>query len=64
MYRHLRTNLPREVMGFAELPFTPGTLGSASIDQRRYCGHEEVRPLHWHSQLAIYCMLYKAAAVH
>ena len=33
-------------MGFAELPFTPDTLGSASIDQRRYCGHEEVQPLH------------------
>ena len=37
LYDSLRTNLPREVMGFQELPFTgaPGT--------SPYCGHREVR---------------------
>ena len=37
LYESLRTNLPRELMGFQELPFTgpPGT--------STYCGHREVR---------------------
>ena len=37
LYDSLRTNLPRELMGFQELPFTgaPGT--------SPYCGHREVR---------------------
>ncbi|KAF6256908.1 hypothetical protein COO60DRAFT_1702105 [Scenedesmus sp. NREL 46B-D3] len=30
MYRDLRTNLPRELMGFSDLPFTPATMGGAS----------------------------------
>ncbi|WIA31017.1 hypothetical protein OEZ86_001056 [Tetradesmus obliquus] len=42
MYRDLRTNLPRELMGFAELPFTPAAMGPASSDPRRFCSHREV----------------------
>lgn len=38
MYRHLRTNLPREVMSYADFPFT-----RVWRDGRRFCGHEEVR---------------------
>jgi len=37
MYDNLRTNLPREVMGYASLPFTNGT-----VDERRFCSHREV----------------------
>ena len=39
MYASLRTNLPREVMGYASFPFTR----SFSGDARRFCGHREVR---------------------
>lgn len=39
MYASLRTNLPREVMGFREFPFREGFGG----DERRFCGHEEVQ---------------------
>jgi cation diffusion facilitator CzcD-associated flavoprotein CzcO len=40
MYSALRTNLPRELMAFADLPFD----ASAPLagDTRRYCGHAEV----------------------
>jgi hypothetical protein len=41
--RDLRTNLPRELMGFSDLPFTPGMMGAASSDARRFCSHREVR---------------------
>ena len=39
MYAGLRTNLPRQVMGFTDFPFTefPG-----SSDPRQFCTHEEV----------------------
>jgi cation diffusion facilitator CzcD-associated flavoprotein CzcO len=39
LYESLRTNLPREVMGFLDFPFaaTPG-----SLDTRRFPRHEEV----------------------
>ena len=40
MYRHLRTNLPREVMSYADFPFT-----RVWHDARRFCSHEEVRTL-------------------
>ncbi|KAI8476836.1 MAG: FAD/NAD(P)-binding domain-containing protein [Monoraphidium minutum] len=45
MYVGLRTNLPREVMGFTDLPFTPAGIaaaGGASADGRRFPGHGEV----------------------
>lgn len=40
MYKHLRTNLPREVMGVADFPFDDMFPGSE--DPRQYCSHEEV----------------------
>ncbi|KAI3409657.1 Flavin-containing monooxygenase, partial [Psidium guajava] len=40
LYKSLRTNLPREVMGFGDYPFLPRADGSG--DPRRYPGHEEV----------------------
>ena len=39
MYASLRTNLPRELMGFGEFPFHE----SHGVDERRFCGHEEVQ---------------------
>ena len=39
VYKNLRTNLPREVMGFGSFPFTR----AFTDDNRRFCGHEEVR---------------------
>ncbi|EFJ23363.1 hypothetical protein SELMODRAFT_175034 [Selaginella moellendorffii] len=39
MYESLRTNLPREVMGFLDYPFVPRR---SSRDARRFPGHEEV----------------------
>ncbi|KAL3738004.1 hypothetical protein ACJRO7_019523 [Eucalyptus globulus] len=39
LYKSLRTNLPREVMGFGDYPFLPRADGSG--DPRRYPGHEE-----------------------
>ena len=41
MYKGLRTNLPREIMGFLEFPFDTHYPGK-SVDPRRYCTHEEV----------------------
>jgi hypothetical protein len=40
--RDLRTNLPREVMGYTDFPFTPATLGPRSADPRRFPSHTEV----------------------
>jgi len=40
--RDLRTNLPREIMGYTDVPFTPTFMGAASRDPRRYPGHAEV----------------------
>jgi len=40
LYASLRTNLPRETMGFLDLPFAAEAPGSA--DPRRFPGHEEV----------------------
>jgi hypothetical protein len=45
MYRGLRTNLPRELMGFGDFPFTPAGMaaaGAASADARRFPSHGEV----------------------
>ena len=42
MYPSLRTNLPRELMGFSDLPFLPDRMGGRSRDPRRYPGREEV----------------------
>lgn len=44
-YAGLRTNLPREVMSYASLPFTPRAMAAAGVesrDARRFPGHEEV----------------------
>lgn len=41
MYAGLRTNLPREVMGFAAFPFDHRFPGSADPD--RFCSHSEVQ---------------------
>ncbi|XP_062201165.1 flavin-containing monooxygenase FMO GS-OX-like 3 isoform X2 [Phragmites australis] len=40
LYASLRTNLPRETMGFLDFPFSAAAPGSA--DPRRFPGHEEV----------------------
>lgn len=40
MYANLRTNLPREVMGVSDFPFTTSFPGSA--DHNTYCSHGEV----------------------
>lgn len=40
MYKYLRTNLPREVMGVSDFPFDDQFPGSK--DPRQYCSHEEV----------------------
>uniref|UniRef100_A0ACD5WQX2 Uncharacterized protein n=1 Tax=Avena sativa TaxID=4498 RepID=A0ACD5WQX2_AVESA len=46
LYASLRTNLPRECMGFLDFPFVAdagaGTVSSYSDDPRRYPGHGEV----------------------
>lgn len=42
LYSELRTNLPRELMGFSDFPFTMEALGAYSVDPRRFCRHEEV----------------------
>ncbi|CAN6325152.1 unnamed protein product [Urochloa humidicola] len=39
LYESLRTNLPREVMGFLDFPFAAGP---GSVDARRFPRHEEV----------------------
>ncbi|KAL3701103.1 hypothetical protein R1sor_019125 [Riccia sorocarpa] len=39
MYRDLRTNLPREIMGYLDFPFLP----KRGRDERRYPGCEEVK---------------------
>lgn len=41
MYSELRTNLPREVMGFLDFPFDAHFPGSK--DPRQFCSHAEVR---------------------
>ncbi|XP_021768429.1 flavin-containing monooxygenase FMO GS-OX-like 4 [Chenopodium quinoa] len=40
LYSSLRTNLPREVMGFRDFPFVAS--GKADRDSRRFPGHQEV----------------------
>jgi len=42
MYTDLRTNLPREVMGFSDFPDVPAALGGRSADARRFPAHTEV----------------------
>jgi len=45
MYAGLRTNLPREVMGYLDFPFDTQFSGAPvenSRDSRRFCSHEEV----------------------
>ncbi|KAK3157090.1 hypothetical protein QOZ80_2AG0116030 [Eleusine coracana subsp. coracana] len=41
LYASLRTNLPREVMGFLDFPFV-ASAATGSADPRRFPGHEEV----------------------
>lgn len=43
MYKSLRTNLPRHVMAYTDLPFTFDATKSA--DKQLYCSHEEVSHL-------------------
>ncbi|KAL2609565.1 hypothetical protein R1flu_028138 [Riccia fluitans] len=38
MYQNLRTNLPREIMGYLDFPF----MAKQGRDERRFPGHEEV----------------------
>ncbi|KAI3416822.1 Flavin-containing monooxygenase, partial [Psidium guajava] len=40
MYKSLRVNLPRPIMGFSDYPF--GANQSAGVDPRQFPGHEEV----------------------
>ncbi|EER91959.1 hypothetical protein BDA96_01G295400 [Sorghum bicolor] len=43
LYASLRTNLPRETMGFLDFPFAAGAAAAGSPrDPRRFPGHEEV----------------------
>ncbi|KAK9792457.1 hypothetical protein WJX73_003620 [Symbiochloris irregularis] len=42
MYRDLRTNLPRQVMAYADFPFTPEAMKAATVDSRVYPSHQEV----------------------
>uniref|UniRef100_A0A383VB45 Flavin-containing monooxygenase n=1 Tax=Tetradesmus obliquus TaxID=3088 RepID=A0A383VB45_TETOB len=42
MYQGLTTNLPREIMGFADFPFSTAAMAGSSIDARRYPCSEEV----------------------
>jgi cation diffusion facilitator CzcD-associated flavoprotein CzcO len=44
LYASLRTNVPRECMGFLDFPFVAvaGTTSSYSVDPRRFPGHGEV----------------------
>lgn len=44
LYADLRTNLPREVMGFSDFPNIPAALNGRSTDPRRYPAHTEVLP--------------------
>lgn len=44
LYADLRTNLPREVMGFSDFPNTPAALNGRSADPRRFPAHTEVLP--------------------
>ncbi|XP_047083429.1 flavin-containing monooxygenase FMO GS-OX-like 2 isoform X2 [Lolium rigidum] len=41
LYASLRTNLPREIMGFLDFPFVAGEVSGS--DPRRFPGHEEVQ---------------------
>ena len=43
MYDSLRTNLPREVMGYEAFPFLSSSSSSSSVDARRFCSHKEVQ---------------------
>lgn len=43
MYGSLRTNLPREVMGYWELPFNKKLSQHIGRDSKRYCGHRTVQ---------------------
>jgi cation diffusion facilitator CzcD-associated flavoprotein CzcO len=42
MYRGLTTNLPRQIMGFSDFPFTAAAMAGRSIDSRRYPCSDEV----------------------
>lgn len=43
MYAGLTTNIPREIMGFSDFPFSPAMMGGSSIDSRRFPCSDEVR---------------------
>jgi cation diffusion facilitator CzcD-associated flavoprotein CzcO len=42
MYRGLTTNLPRQIMGFSDYPFSAAAMAGRSIDGRRYPCSDEV----------------------
>ncbi|KAK9812425.1 hypothetical protein WJX73_009801 [Symbiochloris irregularis] len=42
LYRDLRVNLPRQLMAFADFPFSSQTMNSTSVDSRDYPCHQEV----------------------
>jgi len=58
MYASLRTNLPREVMSYLDLPFIPEAMQGKSQDSRRFCSHEEVL-----EYLKVYCEVYGLSEV-
>eukprot|EP00892_Ulva_mutabilis_P007448 jgi/Ulvmu1/5075/UM021_0092.1 len=43
LYHSLRTNLPRELMGFSDFPFLPKYMQGRSVDARRFPHHTEVQ---------------------
>jgi hypothetical protein len=45
MYAGLTTNIPREIMGFSDFPFSPAMMAGSSIDSRRFPCSDEVRQL-------------------
>ncbi|KAF6261626.1 putative dimethylaniline monooxygenase [Scenedesmus sp. NREL 46B-D3] len=47
MYQGLTTNLPREIMGFSDFPFSTAAMAGRSIDARRYpCSDEVCSSMH------------------
>lgn len=42
MYRGLATNLPREIMGYSDFPFSPSNMCGRSVDSRRFPCSDEV----------------------
>jgi hypothetical protein len=52
MYASLRTNLPREIMGFLDLPFTPAAMGAVADGARHPLQCSREQPAHMAGQPA------------